>query len=162
MDLMKTTLDALNLMMECENTVSEFYKLCSEQYSQNRTFWADLSREELAHAQVIEKLIQLIRLRPSEFAPGKSTPIDAIKTFINRVHSNIETVNKAELSEDKVLFMAYQIENTFIELQYTEVVDTQNQEYKSLLDQVMSDTHEHNKKVLKILKKMKAEAMSRK
>lgn len=152
---LRTSLDALSVMMESERTVAEFYLLCSERYSENSPFWAALAREELAHAEVIERLIGLVSIQPSEFTAGKSTPIEAIKSFIKRTQSNIETVKKGELPEDKALLMAYHIENTFIELQYADVVNTENEDYTALLNQVIADTLKHKEKVVARIRKLR-------
>ena len=151
----KTSLDALNVMVESERTVAEFYLLCSEKYSENSAFWTALAREELAHAEVIERLIALVSIQPSQFSAGKSTPVEAIKSFIKRTQSNIQTVRKSDLPEDKALLMAYHIENTFIELQYADVVNTQNQDYTALLSQVIADTLKHKEKVVARIRKLR-------
>jgi hypothetical protein len=142
-------------MRESEQTVAEFYLLCSERYTHHHTFWAALAREELAHARVIERLIELVSVQSSEFGPGKSTPVDAIQSFIKRTQSNIETVKQAEFPEDKALLMAYHVENTFIELQYADIVNTENEEYRALLDQVISDTLKHKEKVVARIRKLR-------
>ncbi len=154
----RTALEALNVMVESEETVAEFYLLCSERFTDHHTFWAALGREELAHARVINRLIELVRIRSGEFTPGKLTPIDTIKSFIKRTQDNIETVKRTDLPENKALLMAYHIENTFIELQYADVVKTQNDEYKALLDQVISDTLKHKERVVERIKKLREEA----
>jgi hypothetical protein len=150
-----TSLEALNAMVESENTVAEFYLLCSERFTVHHRFWAALAREELAHAQVIRRLIELVSIQPSEFAIGKSAPVDAIQSFIRRTQSSIETLKQADLPEDKALLMAYQIENTFIELQYGNVVTTENADYKALLGQVISDTLRHKERVVTRMGKMR-------
>lgn len=153
----RNSLDALNLMLESEETVAEFYQLCSEKFAVHRSFWAALAKEELAHARVINALIELVRVQPAEFIAGKSTPLDAIKSFIKRTRSNIETVRRSELPEDKVLLMAYQIENTVIEQQYAEAVNTENEGYKLLLGQIISDTLKHRDKVVARIQKLREE-----
>jgi hypothetical protein len=151
----KTSLEALNVMVESEKTVAEFYLLCSEMFTEHHTFWAALAREELAHAQVIRRLIELVSIQPREFTAGKSTPVDAIKSFITRTQSNIETVRQTELPEDKALLMAYHIESTFIELQYADVVNTENEAYRALLGQVIADTLKHKERVVARIRKLR-------
>jgi hypothetical protein len=153
--LIKNSLQALQVMAESEQTVAEFYLLCSESYSDNQSFWAGLAREEQVHARVISRLIELVSIQPQEFSAGKLTPLDAIKSFIKRTQSNIEILKKGGLPEDKALLMAYQIENTFIELQYAEVVNTENEDYKALLGQVISDTLMHKEKVVARIGKLR-------
>jgi hypothetical protein len=157
-----TSLEALNVMVESETTVAEFYLLCSERFTEHHTFWAAIAREELAHAQVIRRLIELVNIQPNEFTPGKSTPVDAIKAFIKRTQSNIETVKQSELPEDKALLMAYHVENTFIELQYGDVVNTENEDYRALLGQVIADTLKHKERVVARMRKLREGSKLRK
>jgi len=160
--LITASLKALNLMKESEQTVAEFYLLCSERYSDNHTFWAGLAREEMAHARVIARLIELVSIHPSEFTLGKATPLEAIKSFIGRTNSSIESLRSGELPEEKALLMAYHIENTLIELQYADVVTTSNEDYKALLSQVIFDTLKHREKVVEKNKELKDLATARK
>jgi len=155
----KTSLEALALMLESEKTVAEFYLRCSERFAVHRNFWAALAKEEMAHARVINALMELVRVQPTEFIAGKSTPLNAIKSFIKRTQSNIETVTRSDVQEDKALLMAYQIENTFIELQYGEVVNTENEVYKPMLGQIISDTLRHKDKITARIKKMREAAI---
>jgi hypothetical protein len=149
------SLKALDVMVEAESTVAEFYSLCSERFTEHTQFWGSLAKEELAHAEVIRKLIQLVCIQPAQFTAGKSTPLDAIKAFIARTHSNIEGMQRGDLPEEKALLIAYHIENTVIEAQYADVVSTENEEYKALLGQVLADTLRHKESVLGKIRDLK-------
>jgi hypothetical protein len=142
------SLKALDVMVEAETAVAEFYSLCSEQFTEHTQFWSSLAKEEFAHAEVIRKLIHLVRIQPAQFTAGKSTPLEAVKAFVARTRSNIESMRRGDLPEDKALFIAYHIENIVIEAQYADVVSTENDEYKALLDQVLADTLRHKESVL--------------
>jgi hypothetical protein len=154
----RTSLELLDVMAESEETVAEFYLLCSERFTEHHTFWAALARQELGHARVIRRLIELVNMQPREFTPGKSLPLDAITSFIKRTQSNVETLKHGQLPEDKALLMAYQIENTFIEMRYAEMVKTENEDYKALLNQVISDTLKHKEEVVARIKSNKEES----
>jgi hypothetical protein len=52
----------------------------------------------------------------------------------------------------------HSIENTFIELQYADVVRTENEDYKALLNQVVSDTLKHKTKVLTKIEELREKA----
>ena len=151
----KASIETLNLMVESEKMVAEFYLLCSEMFTERHAFWASLAREEMAHARVVGKLIELVSIQPNEFTAGKSTPINAIKSFIKKTQSNIETLKQSGIPEDKALLMAYHIENTIIEQKYADVVSTENEDYRALLDQVITDTLRHKEKVVATIKKLR-------
>jgi hypothetical protein len=149
----KACVEALNLMVESEKMVAEFYLLCSEMFTEHHAFWASLAREEMAHARVVGKLIELVSIQPNEFSAGKSTPVNAIKSFIKKTQSNIETLKQSDVPEEKALLMAYHIENTIIEQKYADVVSTDNEDYRTLLNQVITDTLKHKEKVVARIKK---------
>jgi hypothetical protein len=81
--------------------------------------------------------------------------LEAIKAFIGRTQSNTENMRRGELPEEKALLIAYHIENTVIEAQYADVVSTENEEYKALLDQVIADTLRHKESVLGKIRDLK-------
>jgi ferritin len=155
-------LKALDVMIEAEKTVAKFYRVCSERFPQNSDFWGSLAREELAHAQVITRLVELVNIQPEQFTSGASVPLETISSFISRMEASIKTLEESELPEEKALLIAYQIENTFIELKYVEVVNTENKQYKALLDQVIADTLKHKEKVVGRIGKLKEESKPRK
>jgi len=152
---MSKALNSMDVMVEAEATVAEFYSLCSERFTEHAEFWGSLAKEEQAHAEVIRKLIQLVRIHPTQFAEGKTTPLEAINAFIGRTHSSIEDMRRGELPEEKALLIAYQIENTVIEAQYADVVNTENEEYKALLGQILAETLKHKESVLGKMKDLK-------
>jgi hypothetical protein len=149
------SLKALDIMVEAETAVAEFYSLCSHRFTEHAEFWSSLAKEEFAHAEVIRKLIHLVCIQPAQFTSGKSTPLEAIKAFVARTKSNTESMRRGELPEDKALLIAYHIENTVIEAQYADVVSTENEEYKALLNQVVADTMRHKESVLGKMKALK-------
>lgn len=154
-ELLSYSLKALDVMVEAETAVAEFYSLCAEKFTAHAQFWSSLAKEEFAHAEVIRKLIHLIRIQPDQFAAGKSTPLEAVKAFIARTHSNAESIRRDELPEEKALLIAYHIENTVIESQYADVVTTENLEYGALLKQIVSDTKRHKETVLDEMRALK-------
>ena len=151
----RACVEALNLMAESEKMVAEFYLLCSEMFTEHHAFWAALAREEMAHARVVGKLIELVSIQPNEFTAGKSTPVNAIKSFIKKTQSNIETLKQSDIPEEKALLMAYHIENTIIEQKYADVVTTENEQYRALLNQVITDTLRHKEKVVAEIQKLR-------
>jgi rubrerythrin len=151
----RVCVEALNLMAESEKMVAEFYLLCSETFTEHHAFWAALAREEMAHARVVGKLIELVSIQPNEFASGKSTPINAIKLFIKKTQSNIGTLKQSDVSMEKALLMAYHIENTIIEQKYADVVSTENEAFRTLLNQVITDTLKHKEKVVARIKQLR-------
>jgi hypothetical protein len=148
---LKNCLEAMDLMVQAELAVADFYLGCLERFPENVSFWSVLAKEELAHADVIAKLAELVRIQPDEFTVGNSIPLTAINSFTSRIQSHVDKVRHGELTEKDAFLIAYHIESTVIELSYVEVINTNNQEYLSLMNDVVADTMKHKKRVVKKL-----------
>ncbi|MGO9567213.1 MAG: hypothetical protein ACLP5H_06720 [Desulfomonilaceae bacterium] len=152
---MKYCLEAMVLMVQAEMAVADFYLGCLECFPENASFWSLLAKEELAHADIIAKLAELVRIQPDEFTIGNSIPLTAINSFIARIRSDADKVRHGELTEKDAFLIAYHIEGTVIELSYVEVINTSNQTYLSLMNDVLADTMKHKKRVVKKLSQAK-------
>jgi len=152
----KYCLEAMDLMVQAEMAVADFYLGCLECFPENAPFWSLLAKEELAHADIITKLAELVRIQPDEFTIGNSIPLTAINSFMARIRSDVDKVRQGELTEKDAFLIAYHIENTVIELSYVEVINTNNQTYLSLMNDVLADTMKHKKRVVKGLSQTKS------
>jgi tRNA U55 pseudouridine synthase TruB len=148
---LKDCLEAMGLMVQVEMAVADFYLGCLERFPEDASFWSRLAKEELAHADIIAKLAELVRVQPNEFTIGNSVPLNAINSFTRRIRSNVDEIRHGELAAKDALLIAYHIENTVIEMSYVQVINTNNQTYLSLMNNVMADTMKHKKRVVKKL-----------
>jgi len=82
--------------------------------------------------------------------------LTAINSFIARIRSDVDKVRHGELTEKDAFLIAYHIEGTVIELSYVEVINTNNQTYLSLMNDVLADTMKHKKRVVKKLSQTKS------
>ncbi len=153
---LKYCLEAMDLMVQAEMAVADFYLGCLECFPENAPFWSLLAKEELAHADIMAKLAELVRIQPDEFTIGNSIPLTAINSFIARIQSDVDKVRHGELREKDAFLIAYHIENTVIELSYVEVINTNYQTYLSLMNDVLADTMKHKKRVVKKLSQAKS------
>lgn len=153
---MKRCLEAMDLMVQAEMAVADFYLRCLECFPENASFWSLLAKEELAHADIIAKLAELVRIHLGEFTIGNPIPLTATNSFIARIRSDVDKVRHGELTEKDAFLIAYYIEGTVIELSYVEVINTNNQTYLSLMNDVFADTMKHKKRVVKKLSQTKS------
>jgi|GEM_PF-1944611 hypothetical protein len=144
-DLIRT----ISELAQVEQTVGEFYSSCSALFQHDSSFWLSLSKEEFLHAAVLTKLSQMIAHKPHEFEPGQMFPPAAIRTFIARIRSDTEKLMAGTLNMYEALLVAYHIEATILESNYTEVVETKNPEYLKALDNLAAATVRHGKRVKK-------------
>jgi hypothetical protein len=136
-------------LAQVEQTVGEFYGSCSALFQHDSPFWLSLSNEEFLHAAILTKLSQMIERKPHEFEPGQMFPPAAIRTFIARIRSDTEKLMAGTLNMYGALLVAYHIEATILESNYTEVVETKNPEYLKALDNLATATVRHGKRIKK-------------
>ncbi len=139
----QSVLNLLEVLMEAELAVSEFYGACADTWDEDKDFWLHLVGEEKKHAENIKKMGAIISRMPDQFTAGRPiTPI-AVKTFISDLKNKTECCKNGEIQREKILFIARDIEKSIIESKYAEIVKTDNLEYKTLMKSLVEETRVH-------------------
>ncbi len=68
-------MEVLNLMIECELVVGDFYGKCSQVFEKNMVFWDNLAKEEPQYANKIAQIGEMVKKTPNGF------------TLENRLHT---------------------------------------------------------------------------
>jgi len=144
---LRNILDTLVHMKETERIVAEFYRLCSDTWPADLQFWTELCKEELEHENNIAMMYQIISDKPEHFEKGRPFNIFAVQTMITGVRNNIEKLKKGEIREDKAIMIARDIEQSFIEFRYSEIVKTADIEYNTLVQKIVKGTTQHKTKL---------------
>lgn len=144
---LRNILDTLVHMKETERIVAEFYALCSDTWPADLQFWTELRKEELEHENNIAMMYQIISDKPEHFEKGRPFNIFAVQTMITGVRNNIEKLKKGEIREDKAIMIARDIEQSFIEFRYSEIVKTADIEYNTLVQKIVKETAQHKTKL---------------
>lgn len=144
---LKGILDTLIQMEEIEHVVSEFYTVCADTWPADQAFWTELSHEELEHGNNIAMMYQIISNKPEHFEKGRPFNIFAIQTMLTGLRKNIEKTVQRELSDHNVLSIARDIEQSFIEFRYSEIIKTADIEYNTLVQKIVKETTQHKIKI---------------
>jgi len=144
---LRSILDILVHMEETELAVSEFYALCANTWPLDSQFWKELADEELKHKINIETMRRIISTKAEHFEKGRPFNIFAIQTMITGIRSNIERLKKGELRENHAVSIARDIEQSFIEFRYSEIVKTDDVEYNTLVENIVKETAQHKIKI---------------
>jgi hypothetical protein len=134
-------------MRETERVVSEFYALCADTWPVDLQFWTKLSREELEHENNIIRMHQIVSGKPEHFEKGRPFNVFAVQTMITGIRNNIEKLKKGEIREDNAILIARDIEQSFIEFRYSEIVKTADIEYNTLVQKIMKETMQHKREI---------------
>jgi hypothetical protein len=141
--LLRTTLQTLTTMEDLELTVADLYKTCSQLWPEHKEFWMDMEKAEIKHADNIVRMSKIILERPENFELGRSFTFNAVKFFIAGIKSIIQRLKEKEIDEIKALLLARDIEQSYLESKYVEITKTEDNEFKSLMREIHSDTVFH-------------------
>ena len=148
----KGILDTIKYMGEMEEAVSTLYSAYAERWPGSSGFWNELAQEETGHKEYLEKMARIISERPNHFEKGRPFNVFAIKTSISGILANLQKVKNGEHTEKNAMAIARDLEQSFIESRYNEIVKTDDVEYNTLVRTITGETEKHR---IKVEKKMK-------
>lgn len=149
---------ALESMIQYELMLSDFYKQCADILKEDRSFWQNLSNEEIHHADNIKKIREIITKKHDSFEAGRPFNPIALDTAMTGLKDIIRRLTSSTISCEKILIVARDIEQSILESNYAEIVKTADLEYQSLMKGIISQTYEHKKIVREKIEALKAKA----
>jgi len=139
--------ELLKTMAKAELTVAKLYMACAKVFTDEKDFWLKLTKQEEVHAKSLYKMYKIIINKPENFCKGRNFNVRAINTFIAGVENNIILLQKGELSKEKCLIIARDIEDALLENKICEVVKTDDMEYQTLSKLIESQTINHKNEI---------------
>lgn len=144
--------ETLRSMEELELTVAEFYQTCGERWTDHKNFWMDMEFAELKHADNVERMGRILSERPGKFEVGSFITPTSVRALVAGIRSMIDRLKREEIDEKKVLFLGVDLEQSFLESKYAEIVKTNDTEFQSLVREINADTMFHreylNRKII--------------
>jgi hypothetical protein len=148
----------LESMIQYELTMSDFYKQCADIWTADQSFWQNLALAEVRHADNIQKMRDIIINKQQNFEVGRPFSPIAINTAMAGLKDNVNRLTSGAFSCEKMLVIARDIEQSILESHYTEIVKTVDIEYQTLMNAILSQTHEHKKLIQEKIQEMKTKA----
>jgi len=139
--------EIMHMMAETELLIAELYRTAAETWKEDREFWLETVAEEEKHAYNINKMLAIVTLKPERFELGRPFNKVAITTIKNGLEGNLDRLKKGQIIREKMLNLARDIEASLIEKSYGEIVRTNDVEYQSLVEEIVSDTFNHKKAI---------------
>jgi hypothetical protein len=140
---LKTTLETLTNMEDLELTLAELYKTCGRLWPEHKEFWMDMEKAEIKHADNIDQMRKIISERPDIFELGSPFTSKAVQSFISGIRSLVQKLKQKEIGKIKALYLAREIEQSYLESKYVEIVKTEDKESKPLMREIYADTVFH-------------------
>ncbi|MCX8110224.1 MAG: hypothetical protein N3D15_03120 [Syntrophorhabdaceae bacterium] len=142
-------IEVLKKMAMFEMTIAELYSLCATTWEEDADFWLDIWRDEIRHAQYINRIIEIISKKPENFEKGRPFNVFGLETTINDIRSKIQKIKDKEIPIDNLLFIVRDYENGYLEDRYSEIVKTDDIEYRTLMQGIANETGRHKEKIIK-------------
>lgn len=150
------TLEAMDLMAQAESAVERLYEACASLWKDDKDFWQGLALEEKHHSEHIRSMMSILTGNPGHFQHGRPFTTIALKTFIAGIEHDIESVKQFTVTELKALHLARDIEQALIEARFTEVVQTEDRNFRVLAGEIVRDTAVHRRLVEKKIAELQA------
>ena len=144
----------LEVMADLELAAAELYKTCGQVWLVHKGFWDDMELAEIKHAANINRMSRIVSEEPQRFELAHPLKPAAIQTSISGIKWNMQRIRDKALTEKSVLFIARDLEHSMLEARYPEILKTDDSEYKSLINEVFSDTLAHRERLEKRIKQI--------
>lgn len=142
MEYRGTGADALQMLIDHENTISELYAAYADRFADHRKYWLSLAHEETEHADEIRKLLPLADkgsrvLNTAGFKPA------AVNTSITYLRDQIRQSRGGFVTLKDALSTALDLEKAMIERKFFDILDTPSPEAQSVLITLTDGTQKH-------------------
>jgi rubrerythrin len=138
--------DLLDALIQHEKNVSDLYKSYAERIELLAGFWNSLSREELQHAQWIQRLGQKIQDQ-DVFLNKKRISLQAVQTSMRFINAQIVRTKRENLTAIQMLSTALDIEKAMIEKSFFDLFEGDSPEIKNTLSALATETKKHIEKI---------------
>jgi len=135
--------ELMEAMVLLELEMAVFYENCAEVLGEDEALWRSLAATERLHAEAIRKMKELLESDPTQFQTGRPLNPVAVRTVIQGVRDNLQKLKNRELTPQKTLFLARDLERSILESQYAAIVKTNHPEYQKTLQKILADTRAH-------------------
>lgn len=146
MNVVKAPNRLLEALKVHEKEIARLYEVYAEVFPVYRSFWIELSKEEIEHANWIERLQAGIENGSEDFVVERF-PVAAIEYSIGYVKELVYKAKEADFQFIDALSEALHLEEALIESKYFEVLGGDSAETKRTLTLLADSTREHYQKV---------------
>jgi rubrerythrin len=129
-------------LIDQEKLLSELYAVFSKQFPQYQEFWEKMSKEELRHSKLIEKLFEAAKKGKVFFDEGKIKTY-TLNAFLARFGSIMEKAERGEFDLISAFACAVDYETSLIEKNVFTRFDSLSDKAKGVLKILQSETVNH-------------------
>ena len=126
---------------ELEQSLAELYALFLEKFPEHKKLWSFLIKEELEHAEAVQKLYKLTYKKDASFSEG-SIRLSAVESIVDYVKKTCEIGRQDGLMAEQALEMSRDIEKSLIAKNIFDHFKVRL-EYTSLLNHLRAGSERH-------------------
>lgn len=152
---LEQTVATLELLMQVEAAMANYYTACSETWSEQSGLWMNLAIEEERHEKIISDLVKIIRAHPDQFQTRLNIESSAVESFIASINEKVPDLRHGKVTLKGALEFALGMEESIIEARFFDLVASNNSRFMEFTDTMASDLEKHRWKIIEELEKGK-------
>lgn len=150
-------LDVIGLMAAHEAAVADLYRAYARSFPAHRELLQSLAADEVQHARQIARFAEKVRAGLACVSPGRFSA-ELILTSLDHVKQRLEEAKRGGVSLVEALSTSADLENTFIEARYFEIIESDGPELKELLKTLAVDFKAHRDRLRQALERERGAA----
>ena len=103
-----------------------------------------MERAEIKHAGIVSRIKKIISETPDKFLLGRLFKVPAVQTMMSGIQWNIQRLEKREITQQNMLFIARDLERSILENQYAQIIKGDDSGFQALMNEIVSDTVDHH------------------
>jgi rubrerythrin len=146
----KAGMQAVEGLVEIEETIFGIYRLFAERFPAHRDMWSRMAEEEMGHAKWIRDLYGKVeqgsvRLGEDHFR------VEGIQAFLDYANERLEEARTAKLPFLHALDMALDLESGLLEREFYRIFEADSETLEQALEDMQREIRDHTVRIRKAL-----------
>jgi hypothetical protein len=154
MELSGFQISKIELVAEFESAVMELYWMYSVKFPEHEGFWIAMADDERKNTEWVHSTIEKIKSGAIEYNRDRFN-IEAIRTTLNFVKSQIQAVTSKQITLQNALGNAAGIEDSLAKKRFYEIIKDDNPEGRGLYQKFIAENQKHREKLNQFRQKNK-------
>jgi len=142
-EMVQKAVASMQSLQKIERSASEYYRACSNRWTQETDFWFHLSQDETVHAANLQKMIKMVTTEPGLFWGGKLPEQAFIDRFEHEIIDGLSKIKDLTLYHRDSITTAIYIEDSFLEVGYPDIIGTGDDVFNAMLKFFVKETVIH-------------------
>ncbi len=145
-ELSSFQISKIELVAEFESAVMELYWMYSEKFPEHEAFWISMADDERKNTEWVKSIIEKIKNGSIEYNRDRFN-IEAIRTTLNFVKSQIQAIQTQPLTLQSALGNAAGIEDSLAKRKFYEIIKDDDQAGRQLYQKFLGENQKHREKL---------------